>query len=106
MLNDMVLSRPSQPYSWLARRMRRDEAHAPSTRTSMPQLSAAAAAACLGADLEKSWYYYSAFSGSPTTPAGGAKQGKAAAAGKGGKGGLELDISALGSGVILTIREK
>ena len=104
MLNDMVLSRPSQPYSWLARRMRRDEMHAPSTRTTMPQLSAAAAASFIGADIEKAWSYCSSFTGgaAAAVPARGAAKGKAAPA----KGGLTLDISKLGSGVLLTIREQ
>ena len=106
MLNDMVLSRPGQPYSWLARRMRRDEMHAPSTRTTMPQLSAAAAASFIGADIEKAWSYCSSFTSpggaAAVPPAHGSAKGKAAPA----MGGLTLDISKLGSGVLLTIREQ
>lgn len=110
MLNDMVLSRPSQPYSWLARRMRRDEARAPASRTTMPQLDAASAAAYLGADVEKAWGYALSMqtpaSGAPA-PAAAAK-GKAAGkpAAKGAKaGGLTLSIEPLGSGVLLSIRK-
>ena len=87
-----------------------EEARAPASRTTMPQLDAASAAAYLGADVEKAWGYAL----SMQTPASGAPAPAAAAKGnaagkpaaKGAKaGGLTLSIEPLGSGVLLSIRK-
>lgn len=111
MLNDMALARPGQPYRWLARKMRGEEGRPMAARTTMPQMDAATAAAALGAGMEKAWTYATCFAspGSGTAAA-------AAPAATGGKGapkksaattgGLELSIEALGSGVLLAIREQ
>ena len=70
----------------------------------MPQLPAAAAASFIGADIEKAWSYCSSFA-SPGTAAPAAGRGAVKAKAAQAKGGLTLDISKLGKGVLLTIRE-
>ena len=98
MLNELVASRPSQPYSWLARRMRRDksEADTPAVGT-LPLLDAKVGAKAFGGAVEKAWGYTLAQSG------GGAVAAAPAAPASSSKG-LQLTIEPFGKGVLLAIR--
>lgn len=100
MLNEMVVARPAQPYSWLARRMRREEAGAAPAVNTVPLMDPAVAAGAVGTDIQKAWGYALCLDGvAVELPAGGAAAGGAAKA-----TGINLSIEPLGAGVLLAIR--
>ena len=114
MLNDMVMTRPTQPLRWLASKMHDDEASAAGTpaANTMPQLSTAAGKA-LGAELEGVWAYATGFGATAATgkasaaaAAAPAKAKAAAAPAKGGALPLVLTIDKIGDEkLLLSIRE-
>lgn len=115
MLNDMVMTRPTQPLRWLASKMHADEASAAGTpaANTMPQLSTAAGKA-LGAELEGVWAYATGFGATAATgkasaaaaAAAPAKAKAAAAPAKGGALPLVLTIDKIGDEkLLLSIRE-
>jgi len=99
MLNKMVCSRPTQPYSWLARQMR--QADGPPPVGTVPLLDKSAGASAFG-DLEKTWGYVLGLQGlAPAGAPAGAPPAKPTA-----PKGIELSIDAVGERVLLAIREK
>ena len=99
-LNEMVSARPAQPFSWMARRMRREEAGGAAPVGTVPLLSPAVGSAAVGAEIEKAWAYAMGMSGEtmPDISSGGAPAAKKPT-------GLALTIDSLGDGVLLAIRE-
>ena len=99
MLNEMARTRPSAPYGWLARRMRRDDwGHSPAVGT-VPVLSDAAKS-MIGSAHEKQWGFVLGLQGQ--APSGGAAARPAAATAAATN--VLLTIDPLGDGVMLAIR--
>jgi hypothetical protein len=100
MLNELVQVRPSAPFGWLARRMRRDgsgQAPAGTVPLLKPEIGSA-----MGRDLEKQWGFTLGLQNdAPSAPPKGGASAKQARA---GANGVQLTIETAGQGVLLCIR--
>ena len=88
-LNEMVAARPVQPFVWLARRLRREEAGSCPAVGTMPLIDPKVASAMVGAEMEKAWAYSVGLSS-------GTKITKTT--------GINLTIEPVGSGVLVALR--
>ena len=96
-LNEMVAERPAQPFAWLARRLRREQAGSAPAVGTVPLMDPKLAGATVGAEVQKAWAYTVGLSGGEVVASSG---------GAGAKGtGINLSIEPLGKGVLLAIRQ-
>ena len=109
-INEMVATRPVEATRWLSRRLR-TESKGVSASGTVPLLDAAAGRDAFGTEHEKTWGYVLGLQAPPAAGAAAAPPAKGTAPRSSSgnnqqKKPVELVIEGLGSGVLLSIRER